>query len=95
MTGVTSLPGALRAHAQGLYCLDAAVKLLIGHAAWLQHEDFLRDFVRTVPRPAGSSPIAVIDWPQAITSLAEGRLPSSGRAPHPAHRRLTRRRNPR
>ena len=32
MTGSADLTAALRAHARGLHCLQAAVELLIGHA---------------------------------------------------------------
>jgi hypothetical protein len=49
MTDATSLPAALRAHARGPHCLEAAAELLIGHAAWLQHDDFLHHFVHSVP----------------------------------------------
>ncbi|HCU93262.1 MAG TPA: hypothetical protein DHU96_11220 [Actinobacteria bacterium] len=77
MTAAASLPAALRAHAQGLHCLQAAAELLIGHAIWLQRDDFLRHFVHTIPGPADGTPIAVIDWPDVITSLDQGQLPCS------------------
>jgi hypothetical protein len=72
------LPDALSAHAQGLHCLQAAAELLIGHAVWLQREDFLRNFVHTVPGLAGGTPMALIDWPEAISSVDQGQLPCSG-----------------
>ena len=77
MTAV-GVPDALRAHAQGLRCLQAAAELLIGHAVWLQREDFLRHFVHTIPGPAGGTPTALIDWPEVITGLDQGHLPCSG-----------------
>jgi hypothetical protein len=78
MTAAASLPAALRTHAQGLHCLQAAAELLIGHAVWLQREDFLRHFVHSIPGPAGGAPMAAINWPEAITGLAQGHLPCSG-----------------
>jgi len=78
MTTARDLPAALRAHAHGLHCLQAAAELLIGHGTWLQRDDFLRRFVHAVPGPASDTPMAVIDWPEAVTGLAGGQLPCSG-----------------
>jgi hypothetical protein len=78
MTGSADLPAALRAHAQGLHCLEAAVELLISHAAWLRRGDFLHHFVHTTPGPSNRTPIAAINWPEAIAALDQGKLPCSG-----------------
>jgi hypothetical protein len=78
MTRVTGLPAALRAHSQGLYCLEAAVELLIGHATWLHRDDFLHHFVQAIPGPADRTPMAVVGWAESITGLARGQLPCSG-----------------
>ena len=77
MTGTADLSAALRAHARGLDCLEAAVELLIGHGAWLRREDFLH-FVHTAPGMTDANPMAPIDWPDAITALDRGQLPCSG-----------------
>jgi len=78
MTGSAELTAALRAHARGLHCLQAAVELLIGHAAWLRQGDFLHQFVHTAPSLTDGTPMAPVDWPEAITALDRGRLPCSG-----------------
>jgi hypothetical protein len=78
MTGSADLTAALRAHAQGLHCLEAAVELLISHAAWLRRGDFLHHFVHTTPGPSNRTPIAAINWPEAIAALDRGKLPCSG-----------------
>jgi hypothetical protein len=77
MTGPTDLTTALRAHAQGLYCLQAAVELLISHGSWLRRKDFLH-FTRTTPDLIDHTPTAPIDWPEAINALNRGQLPCSG-----------------
>jgi hypothetical protein len=77
MTGTADLNAALRAHARGLYCLEAAVELLISHGCWLRREDFLRS-VHTAPAVSDPNPMAPIDWPNAITALDRGQLPCSG-----------------
>ena len=105
MTGSADLTAALRAHARGLHCLQAAVELLIGHASWLRQGDFLHEFVHTVPGLIDGTPMAPIDWPEAIAALDRGRLPCSGgedaavsargnaaRAREPGMRRRARRR---
>ena len=77
MTGTADLSAALRAHARGLSCLEAAVELLISHGRWLRREDFLH-FVHTAPAVTDANPMAPIDWPDAITALDRGQLPCSG-----------------
>jgi hypothetical protein len=71
------LAAALRAHAEGLYCLQGAVELLIGHRRWLSRDDFLDRFVRLVPETAGGGVLAVVAWRAAVRALSAGRLPCS------------------
>jgi hypothetical protein len=71
------LAAALRAHAEGLYCLQAAVGLLVGHQRWLCREDFVGRFVDLVPDPARDGGLAVVRWRAAVRALAAGRLPCS------------------
>jgi hypothetical protein len=70
----TDLPTALRAHAQGAYCLEAAAELLIAHRSWLHRTDFTSQYL-TISRglPDGRA-MAHIDWPAAITALETGQL---------------------
>ena len=76
MTSPATLAAALRAHAQGLYCLEAAAELLIAQS-WLHRADFTSRFI-TVHRSSGSGkPMAVIDWPAVVTALGTS-LPCSG-----------------
>jgi hypothetical protein len=73
------LAAALRAHAEGLYCLQAAVELLIGHRRWLCRDDFLGRFVGLVPETAGGGGVlAVVSWRAAVRALSSGRLPCAG-----------------
>lgn len=72
------LTAALRAHAQGLHCLEAAVELLIGHASWLRRDDFVGRFVHPGPALIDATPMAPVDWPEAISALDQGHLPCSG-----------------
>ena len=67
----------MRAHAEGLYCLQGAVELLIGHRRWLCRDDFLGRFVRLVPATAGGGVLAVVAWRAAVRALSAGRLPCS------------------
>jgi hypothetical protein len=71
------LAEALRAHAEGLYCLQAAVGLLIGHGHWLCREDFVGRFVELVPDTGGGVGLAVLSWRAAVRALNTGRLPCS------------------
>jgi len=68
------LAAALRAHAEGLYCLQAAVGLLIGHRRWLCREDFVGRFVGLVPAMGGGAALAVVSWRAAVRALNGGRL---------------------
>jgi ABC-type branched-subunit amino acid transport system ATPase component len=67
-----SLPAALRACARGLYAAEAAVGMLIAHAAWLDRDDFSQ-FIHADP----AAEMAAIDWTAAVTALTAGELPSS------------------
>jgi hypothetical protein len=76
MTSHASLTTALRAHAKGLYCLEAAAELLISHRTWLHRGDFTA-FITTGYQP-GDTSLACISWHAAITALQDGQLPCSG-----------------
>lgn len=73
------LAAALRACADGFYPAEAAAELLIAHASWLCRDDFRDDYVDTgTSITDGTTLMAMIDWPAAITALDGGGLPSSG-----------------
>ena len=76
MTSPSELAAALRAHAQGLYCGEAAAELLIAQS-WLHRADFTSRFITVHPSIADGQPMAVIDWAAAVTALGTS-LPSSG-----------------
>lgn len=69
------LTAALRAHAQGLRCPEAAAELLITQP-WLHRADFTSRFITIAPGTSGQ-PVAIIDWPAVITAL-DTSLPCSG-----------------
>jgi hypothetical protein len=72
------LSSALRAHARGLFCIEAAVELLIGHRSWLRRDDFTATFIQTSPELTNGAVMAHVDWLAAITALDAGQLPCSG-----------------
>ncbi|MBV9451085.1 MAG: hypothetical protein JO345_34880 [Streptosporangiaceae bacterium] len=76
MTSPATLAAALRAHAQGLRCHQAAAELLIAQN-WLHRADFTSRFITVHPGTGGGQPVAVIDWPAVITALGAS-LPCSG-----------------
>jgi len=76
MTSPARLATALRAHAQGLYCPEAAAEPLISQS-WLHRADFTSQFVHLQRGPAGGPETAAVDWPAAITALGTS-LPCSG-----------------
>jgi hypothetical protein len=76
------LAAALRAHAGGLFCLRAAVELLIGHQRWLCRDDFLSRFVRLVPASAGDGLLAVVAWRAAVRAVDASRLSCSDSEAH-------------
>jgi hypothetical protein len=65
-----------------LYCLQAAVELLIRHQRWLCREDFATRFVRLVPDSAGDGVLAMVAWRAALRALGSGRLPCSDSEGH-------------
>lgn len=71
-----TLAAALRAHAQGLYCLEAAADLLIAQS-WLDRADFTSQFVRVHRDTHGGRPAATVDWPAVVTAPGAS-LPCSG-----------------
>jgi hypothetical protein len=71
--GEPPLAARLRAWARGIYPDEADVELLIGHAVFLDRDDFTSRFI-TIPGDG----LAVIDWPAAITALDDS-LPCSAR----------------
>jgi hypothetical protein len=79
MTSLADLATALRAHANGVYPLQAAADLLISHRTWLRRADFRDRFIHhSAPITTdGLTTMAEIDWPAAITALDHGDLPSS------------------
>lgn len=76
MTSPARLATALRAHAQGLHCLEAAAELLISQS-WLHRADFTSQFVHAGHGLAGEREMATVDWPAVITALGAS-LPCSG-----------------
>lgn len=76
MTSPSMLAAALRAHARGLYCDEAAAELLIAQS-WLHRDDFTSRFITVHPGVGSGQPVAVIDWPAVIATLGSG-LPCSG-----------------
>lgn len=76
MTSPATLAAGLRAHAQGLCCLEAAAELLIAQS-WLHRDDFTSRFVTVHAGTGSGQPVAVIDWPAVITALGSS-LPCSG-----------------
>jgi hypothetical protein len=70
------LATALRAHADGLYHLQAAVELLIGNQRWLCRDDFVARFIQVVPDPRGGL-VAFVGWRAAVRALAGARLACS------------------
>lgn len=77
MTSPIALSAALRAHARGLYYLEAAAELLINHQSWLHRDDFTA-FISTGPGLLTDAELAHVDWQAAITALNTGELPCSG-----------------
>ena len=69
---------ALAAQAAGIYSLEAAVRLLIGHRRWLERGDFLAACVLVDLAPGGAVTAAFIDWPALIEAVDAGDLPCSG-----------------
>ncbi len=77
-TGIEDLAAALRAHATGLYCAQAAVELVIGHRRWLHREDFVAEFIELGQGSVCGTSMAFVDWQAVVAALDAGRLPCSG-----------------
>jgi hypothetical protein len=71
MTSPAVLTAGLRAHAQGLCCLEAAAELLIAQS-WLHRDDFTSRFITVHPGTGSGQPVAVIDWSAVIAALGSG-----------------------
>ncbi len=76
MISPATLAAGLRAHAEGLCCLEAAAELLIAQS-WLHRADFTSRFITVHRNAGGGQPAAVIDWPAVVTALGVS-LPCSG-----------------
>ena len=70
------MTAALRAHAAGLLCGEAAVELLIGHGVWLHRAGFVGRFVgvRADAGLVGQSVLAWVDWHAAADAVRAGQL---------------------
>jgi hypothetical protein len=78
-TADAALHAALRASAAGIYPSEAGTGLLIGHGTWLHRDDFTAAFVHTgTSITDGTTEMADVDWPAAISALDAGTLPCSG-----------------
>ena len=77
MTSPDVLAAGLRAHAQGLYCLEAAAELLIVKS-WLHRDDFTSRFVTVHPGTGSGQLMTVIDWPAAVAALGSSLACSGG-----------------
>jgi hypothetical protein len=71
------LAEALREHARGAYCTEAAVELLIGHRRWLERGDFVARFVGVLDVEPGGAPMAMLDWSGALEALDRRELACS------------------
>lgn len=71
------LPAALRAHADGDLCAEAAAGLVIA-GCWLERDDFAGRFVTVVASPGTGTAVAVIDWPAVAAALGSGLACSGG-----------------
>jgi hypothetical protein len=72
-----TLADAVRRHADGVYCLQAAAEMLIAQH-WLQRADFTHRFVTLHNSLTSGRQVAIIDWPTVIAALDTGTLPCSG-----------------
>jgi hypothetical protein len=77
MTSPGTLAAGLRAHAQGLYCLEAAAEILIA-TSWLHRDDFTSRFAAVHPGIGSGQLMTVIDWPAAIAALGSSLACSGG-----------------
>jgi hypothetical protein len=70
------MDGALRAHADGDLCAEAAAGLLIA-GRWPDRDDFASRFITMAACPGSGIQVAVVDWPAAAAALGRS-LPCSG-----------------
>jgi len=77
MTSPAALAAALPAHAQGMYCLEAAAELLIAQS-WLDRADFTSQFVTVHRSTDGGQPVATVDWPVVVSAPGAGPACSGG-----------------
>ena len=77
MTSPDALAAGLRAHAQGVYCLEAAAELLIAQS-WLHRDDFVGRFAAVHPGIGSGQLMTVIDWPAAVAALGTSLACSRG-----------------
>jgi hypothetical protein len=63
--------------AKGLFTVEAAVELLIGHGSWLGRADFLEMTMEFDAGIVDGAVVAVVDWEAAVAGLESGRLPCS------------------
>src|SRR5882724_2290795 len=76
-TRFEDLTAALRLWAKGLFSIEAAVELLIGHRSWLYREDFGELAVEFDREMVNGSVLAAVDWAAAVAALDAGQLPCS------------------
>ena len=80
------LDGALRAHADGDLCAEAAAGLLIA-GRWPDRDDFASRFITMAASPGSGIQVAVVDWPAAAAALGRSLPCSGGEAPAAAGHR--------
>ena len=73
---IEDLSRALRAHAKGALCAEAAVELLVKHRSWVVRADFVSRFVDVFDGIDGT-PMAFVDWTEAVEALSAGELACS------------------
>ncbi len=74
---MSSIDGALRAHAAGSLAAVAAAELLIA-GAWPDRDDFA-GFITVTASPGSGLTVAIVDWEAAAAAAAPGGgLPCSG-----------------
>jgi hypothetical protein len=73
---VSVLDRALRAHADGGLCAEAAAGLLIA-GRWLERDGFASRFVTVAASPGSGTQMAPAGWPAAAGALGAG-LPCPG-----------------
>jgi hypothetical protein len=72
-----ALAAALRAAAAGILPGEAGTSLLIGCGAFLHRSDFTDRFTETAASMSDGTPLAWVNWDNAITALNTGQIPAS------------------